>query len=370
MRTPSFAPASRRHFLGQLSAAGALALAPRLVRAADAPARKLGVALVGLGSYSTGQLGPALRLTKLCRLAGVVTGSPEKGRRWAQEYGFPETSIYNYETMGRLAKNPDIDIVYVVTPNALHLRDTIAAARAGKHVICEKPMAISVAECDAMIAACQEAKVRLSIGYRLHFDPFHEELRRLARTQEFGPFMKMDGGFAFVMGNMQWRAQKKWAGGGPLMDLGVYVIQEACMAAGAAPVAITARERPKRRPEFFVDVEESIDWTMEFPQGAKAVCYSSYNDNRNDFRAEAANGWYQIGPAYSYKGLRAATSKGPVDVAPLPSQQALQMDGFARAILDDKPSIVPGEMGRRDVAIIEAIFASAAAGGKRVEVKA
>jgi len=128
MRTPSFSPASRRHFLGQMSAAGALALAPRVLRAADAPVRPLGVALVGLGGYSSGQLGPALKLTKFCRLAAVVTGSPEKGKRWAKEYGFPETSIYGYDTMARMADNPDIDIVYVVTPNALHMRDTIAAA--------------------------------------------------------------------------------------------------------------------------------------------------------------------------------------------------------------------------------------------------
>jgi len=371
MRTPIPASvSSRRRFLAQLSAAGALTLAPRALFGADQPARPLGVALVGLGSYSTGQLGPALKLTKLCRLAGVVTGSPEKGKRWAKEYGFPETSIYSYDTMARMADNPDIDIVYVVTPNSLHARDTIAAAKAGKHVICEKPMAVSVAECDAMIAACREAKVQLSIGYRLHYDPFHEELRRLQRTQEFGPFMKMDGGFAFTMGSKVWRAERKWAGGGPLMDLGVYVIQEACMATGATPMAITAKERPKQRPDFFVDVEESLDWTMEFANGATAVCYTSYNDNRNDFRAEAKGGWYEVGPAYSYNGLRAATSRGPVDVAPLKSQQALQMDGFARAILDRKPSIIPGEMGRRDMTVVEAIYASAAAGGKRVEVKA
>ena len=370
MRTPPSTPAaSRRHFLGQLSAVGALSLAPRALFAADGPARPLGVALVGLGGYSSGQLGPALKLTKLCRLAGVVTGSPEKGRRWAKEYGFPETSIYGYDTMARMADNPDIDIVYVVTPNSLHARDTIAAAQAGKHVICEKPMAVSVAECDAMIAACQAAKVRLSIGYRLHYDPFHEELRRLVRTQEFGPFLKMDGGFAFTMGNMQWRAQRKWAGGGPLMDLGVYVIQEACMAAGAAPVAITAKERAKQRPEFFADVEESLDWTMEFANGAKAVCYTSYNDNRNDFRAEAKDGWYEVGPAYGYNGLRAATSRGSVDVEPLKSQQALQIDAFARDILAGRPSLVPAEMGRRDMAIVEAIYASAAAGGQRVAVK-
>ena len=371
MRTPFLTPpVSRRHFLAQLSAAGALALAPRSLLAAPSPARPLGVALVGLGGYSTGQLGPALKLTQHCRLAGVVTGSPEKGKRWAKEYGFPETSIYGYDTMARMADNPDIDIVYVVTPNALHARDTIAAARAGKHVICEKPMAVSVAECDAMMAACREAKVKLAIGYRLHYDPFHEELRRLVRTQEFGPFLKMDGGFAFTMGNMQWRAQRKLAGGGPLMDLGVYVIQEACMAGGAAPVAITAQERPKRRPEFFADVEESLDWTMEFANGARATGYTSYNDNRNDFRAEAKGGWYEVGPAYSYGGLRAATSRGPVDVAPLKSQQALQIDDFARAVRDDQPSIIPGEMGRRDMVIVEAIYASAAAGGKRVEIRA
>ena len=256
MNTPLVFPTvSRRRFLGQLSTAGVLALAPRSLLALDPARRKLGVALVGLGGYSSGQLGPALKLTEHCRLAGVVTSSREKGARWAKDHGFPETSIYGYDTMARMADNPDIDIVYVVTPNGLHAEHAIAAAKAGKHVICEKPMANTVADCDAIIAACRAAGVKLSIGYRLHFDPFHEELRRLVRTQEFGPFMKMDGGFGFTMSRPQWRAEKKLAGGGPLMDLGVYVIQETFMAAGAAPVAITARELPKKRPEFFRDVE-------------------------------------------------------------------------------------------------------------------
>ncbi|HEY8993808.1 MAG TPA: Gfo/Idh/MocA family oxidoreductase, partial [Lacunisphaera sp.] len=320
--------------------------------------------------YSRGQLGPALKLTEHARLAGVVTGSKEKGRQWAAEYGFPESSIYGYDTMGRLADNPNIDIVYVVTPNGLHAEHAIAAAKAGKHVICEKPMANTVAECDAILAACKAAGVRLSIGYRLHFDPFHEELRRLVRTQEFGPFMKMDGGFAFVMGSPQWRATKKLAGGGPLMDLGVYVIQETLMATGEVPpVAITARELPKKRPEFFVDVEESLEWTMEFANGARCQGYTSYNDNRNNFRAEAAGGWFEVGPAYSYRGLAAATSRGKVAVTPPASQQALQIDDFAKCVRDNLPTRVPGEMGRRDMVMVEAIYASAAAGGKRIEVK-
>ncbi len=366
MNTPSV---SRRQFLGTISAAGALAVAPRTLLAA-ADQRKLGVAIVGLGGYATGQLRPAMKLVKNCRLAGVVTGSREKGNKWAAEFGFPESSVYSYDTMSQLAGNPDIDIVYVVTPNGLHAQHVIAAAKAGKHVITEKPMANTVADCDAMIAACKTAGVKLSVGYRLHFDPFHEKLRRLVKTQEFGPFTKMDGGFAFVMGTMQWRAQKKLAGGGPLMDLGVYVLQETMMATGGVtPVAITATELPKKRPEFFVDVEESIKWTMEFANGTTATGYTSYNDNRNNFRAEAKGGWFEIGPAYSYSGLRAATSLGPVDAIPLKSQQALQIDDFARCVRDGLDSRVPGEMGRRDMVMVEAIYASAAAGGKRVEVK-
>ena len=337
--------------------------------AADAPARQLGVALVGLGNYSTGQLGPALRATKHCRLAGVVTGSPAKGAQWARNYGFSEKRVYGYADMARLADNSDIDIVYVVTPNGLHAEHAIAAARAGKHVICEKPMANTVPDCDAILAACAAAQVRLSIGYRLHFDPYHEELRRLVRTREFGPFRKMRGSFAFQMGSHQWRATKGLAGGGALMDLGVYVIQESCMAAGAAPVAVTARERPKRRPEFFRDVEEALDWTLEFADGARSEGFTSYNDNGNDFRAEAAGGWFEVAPAFSYTNLRGATSRGALRFHPPVNQQALQMDDFAQCILTGRATPVPGEMGRRDLCIVTAIYESAA-NGRRVEIKA
>ena len=187
---------------------------------------RLGVALIGLGGYSGGALAPALRLTEHCRLTGVVTGSPEVGRTWATDHGFSENSIYDYGSMARMADDPAIDIAYVVTPNALHGEHAIAAARAGKHVICEKPMANTVAECDAILDACRTAGVRLSIGYRLHFDPYHEELRRLVRTGELGPFTRMSGGFSAVMTRPQWRAERALAGGGPLMDLGIYVVQE------------------------------------------------------------------------------------------------------------------------------------------------
>lgn len=331
--------------------------------------RKLGVALVGLGAYATGQLGPALRVTEHCRLAGVVTGSRDKGLRWAREHGFPESSVYGYDTMERVADNRDIDIVYVVTPPGLHAEHSVAAAKAGKHVACEKPMATTVAECDAIIAACKAAGVKLSIGYRLHFDPLHEEVRRLARTRELGAFTAMSGAFAFTMQRPQWRAQKKLAGGGPLMDLGIYVVQESCMAAGADPVAATAREPGKKRPEFFTEVEESIAWTLEFPGSARAEGFTSYNEAGNRFRAEAPGGWIELAPAFNYGGNAGRTSRGPI-VFTAVNQQAAQMDDFALCVREGRESRVGGAMGRRDLAIVEAIYASAAAGGARVAVSA
>jgi glucose-fructose oxidoreductase len=364
---------SRRTFLQSLAlGSAALALpghAPAQPAAATAtPTRKLGIALVGLGGYSHGQLAPALKLTQHCQLKGVVTGSREKGLKWANEFGFPERNIYNYDTMAAIADNRDIDIVYVVTPNALHAQHVIAAAWAGKHVICEKPMANTVADCNAMISACRVNKVKLSIGYRLHFEPHHQEMMRLARERDFGPFMKMTGGLAFPIQRRVWRVEKAMAGGGPLMDIGIYCIQAACMAANATPVAITAREHPKKRPEFFRDVEETIEWAMEFADGAKAELITSYNMGMDRFRAEAERGWIQFEPGFGYGGFKVSTSKGPLNLPVPPTHQAGQMDDFAQCVREDRPTRVPGELGRRDMVIIEAIYA-AAASGKRVEVK-
>ena len=277
MKTPrKDNPVSRRQFIGQLSAAAAVALSARGARAADTPVQKknLGIALVGLGSYSEGRLAPALQETKHCHLAGVVTGSREKGLAWARKYGFSERNVFGYDTISQIAGNPDIDVVYVVTPNSLHARDCIAAAKAGKHVITEKPMATSVADCDAIIGACRDAGVRLMVGYRLHYEPHTVELCRLAREKVFGPFMKISSENGFEMGSEAnaentWRLNKKLAGGGPLMDMGVYVVQAVCMTkAEAPPVAVTANFGPVTRPKVFSEVEEEINWTMEFADGA------------------------------------------------------------------------------------------------------
>lgn len=372
MNTPTTPGISRRRFIRNSSlAASAFALGSRLWGAdatATPPVKKLGVALLGLGSYATGQLRPALAETKLCELKGVVTGSPDKGAAWAKKFNFSAKNVYNYDTMDRLADNPDIDIVYVVTPNALHAGHVIKAAKAGKHVICEKPMATSVADCDAMIAACSVAKRSLSIGYRLHFDPYHQKMVSLAADPNFGPFTKLSGENGFTLGGDQWRIHHPLSGGGPLMDMGIYVVHAACMATIANPVAVTAKERPKLHPEIFRDVEEALDWTMEFPGGATAECQTSYVKNYGHFHAEGAKGWIDFPSAFNYGGMRMNTSTGPITFPPM-RQQSAHMDAIAQSILDKKDSPTPGELGRRDMVIIEGIYASAANGGKRVELK-
>jgi len=351
-------------FVGS-GAAGSLAA--EIAEATKGGERKLGVALMGLGLYSRGQLGPGLLRTKVCRFAGVVTGSPGKGASWSRQYGFPEKNIWNYDTIHEIAGNPDIDIVYVVTPNVLHAEHVIKVAAAGKHVICEKPMAGSVADSDAMIAACAKANVKLSIGYRLQFDPHHIELDRLAREMDFGLLNRMSGEHSWTVMERAWRIEKSLSGGGPLMDVGIYVIQAACRGAMGQPVAVTARELPKTNPSLFNDVEETIEWTMEYPGGVTCEASSSYARNANRFRAEGARGWIRMEPAYAYGDIGMTTSRGPFNCPAVP-QQSLQMDDFASCILTGRESPVAGSMGRDHMAIIEAIYRSAADGGRRTEV--
>lgn len=367
------ASSSRREFLRRLWL-GTVALATGIARGSQKQTpekdRRLGVALLGLGRYASGELAPALSQTKRCYLAGVVSGHPEKAEKWAVTYNLKRKNIYNYENLEQIADNPDIDIVYVVTPPALHPEYTIRAAKAGKHVISEKPMATSVADCDRMIAACKAKKVKLAVGYRLHYDPYHQQLMRLARELDFGPFLKMNGDRGFVLGSRAWRIDKTLAGGGPMMDIGIYIVQGACMAAnGATPVSVTAQEEPKKKPELFNEVEETIRWTMDFPNGAKCEAVTSFNHVADKFRVEGTKGWLEFPEhAFAYRGIVCETSRGALNYPPM-SQQAALMDDFADSILGRREHRVPGELGRRDIQIITAVY-EAARTGKRVPVRA
>jgi glucose-fructose oxidoreductase len=345
----------------------AAAVAAEVEEASRGGERKPGIVLMGLGLYSCGELGPALHRTKICRLAGVITGSREKGEAWSREFGFPERNVWSYDTMGAVAQNPDVDIVYVVTPNGLHPEHVIRMAEAGKHVICEKPMANTAADCEAMLAACSKANVRLSIGYRLHYDSYHIELDKLARDKDFGNLNTLSGEHSWIFKNRAWRIEKTLSGGGALMDVGIYVIQAACRAARGQPIAITATELPKTNPELFNEVEETLEWTMEFPGGVTCRAISSYARENAFFRAEGPRGWIQMDPAYAYRGIRVSTSRGVLSYPEVP-QQALQMDDFASCILTGREPPVPGSMGRDHLKIIDAIYKSAGTAGRRVTI--
>ncbi|GGH02952.1 Gfo/Idh/MocA family protein [Mucilaginibacter phyllosphaerae] len=351
---------SRRKFIRNSSiSAGALLLGPALSGlAAATPAKRLGIALVGLGGYSSGQLAPALQKTSNCYLAGIVTGTPSKAVEWSKKYNIPQKNIYNYQNFDDIAKNPDIDIVYIVLPVFMHKEYTIRAAQAGKHVICEKPMALNAAECREMIAACKKANRLLSIGYRLHFEPHTQEVMRLGQKQILGKVTQLEtaNGFTYNGDPNAWRIKKALAGGGGLMDMGIYAIQGARYTLGQEPIAVKATQE-KTRPELFKDVDETVFWELKFPGGQKVTGKSSYNHDWGYLRAKTEKGSFELEPAYGYGGLDGKINGKPMQI-PNNAQQAAQMDDFATCVNLKKQSRVPGEEGLKDMKVVDAIYRS------------
>lgn len=359
---------SRRIFIQKLSAgAGAMLLANRL-SAESKEDKKLGVALVGLGNYSTNQLAPALLQCKQCYLAGIVTGTPEKAEKWSKQYNIPKQNIYNYQNFDEIQNNPAIDIIYVVLPNSMHAPFTIRAAKAGKHVICEKPMALNVKECEQMIQACQEAKVHLSIGYRLYFEPHHLEMRRLGTEKTLGGVKMLESSLGFQMADPQsWRLNKDLGGGGAIMDLGVYCIQGARRTLGELPTSVTAQGYV-RDEAVFKGIYEMMMFQMEFPSGAISNSTTTYTSYIDRLYVTTGYRWFGLEPSYNATGAKGSTSEGKMEFETLPFQQITQMDNFADCILKGKKSTASGEEGLIDLKIIEAIKLSAAK-GKKVNLK-
>jgi len=328
----------------------------------------LGIALVGLGNYAGAQLAPALLQTGNCYLAGIVTGTPSKIPVWKEKYNIPDKNIYSYETFDSIKDNSDIDIIYVVLPNSMHAEYTIRAAKAGKHVICEKPMALTVEDCDKMIAACKQAGKSLSIGYRLHFEPYNREMVRLGTKKIYGDIKKIIAGFGFLIDDpTQWRLKKAFAGGGPMQDLGIYCVQGICYTTGLEPIAVTAQEGPKTIADKFSEVEQSLKWQFEMPGGIIAEGEASYGYDLNFLKAEAGKGAFELSPAYNYDGLKGKIGETPMNF-PNVNQQAKQMDGIALSIKKNQTSIVPGDIGKRDVKIIAAVY-EAMRTGKKITIK-
>ena len=357
---------TRRNFL-KTTTASALALAfPGIL--IPRQKKRLGVALVGLGYYSRDLLAPALQMTEHCYLAGIVTGSPHKIPTWQRQYQIKDQNVYNYDNMQDIANNPDIDVIYIVLPTGLHAKYAILAANTGKHVWCEKPMARTAAECQQIIDACAKNKVKLSIGYRMQHEPNTQKVISFASTKPYGKIQDLKAEAGYYDGRSDHWKFKKAMGGGAMYDMGVYPLNAVRYATQEEPLAVLKAAHSTNRPSIYTEVDETTTFTLEFPSGAIANCKTSFGENLNHLRVDCQRGWYELKPFQSYSGVRGRTSDGKALDAYIPNQQARQMDDDALAILHNKPVIVPGEEGMRDIRIVEAIYQSAAQ-GKRVDLR-
>lgn len=393
-------PISRRSFLGHTATAGlAYTAAPALlglstrVNAQTAREGKLGVVLCGLGGFSTVSIAPELASAKNTYLAGVVTGDPaNKGKAWAAQYGFPEKNIFTYEDMPRLADAKDVAIVHVVTPNSLHAAHSIAAAQAGKHVMVEKPMATSSADCQAMIAAAKAAGVQLGVSYRLLWEPHHLKAIELIAGGAVGT--PANGSYEFSWGYAagladpvrrksikQWLLDPKMTGGGALFDTGVYPIQAACYLTGKTPVSVRGFASTRHKDLFPAGVEETMSFELLFDDGFQAVCRASYSGNFHQCTTYGPKGVVEVLPGMPVGSVFGQSGNGKVNAKRLvvnrkeveaenTLQLGVMLDEFARAIVEKRPFKADGAMGLRDVRIAEAVYASVAQGGKSVAITA
>ncbi len=330
------------------------------------PARTFGYAVVGLGGLSLSDILPAFANTKRARLTGLVSGSVDKARSLAAQYGVPDKGLYSYDTYDRIADNPDIDAVYIVLPNNMHAEYTVRAHKAGKHVLVEKPMANTVKECDEMIAAAAAAKKHLAVAYRLRFEPYTQAMIKMARGNEYGRTKVVLCEAGFNIGNPeQWRLTKKMGGGGSMMDIGIYAVNAARYLSGEEPTEVFGYEYSTPGDPRFREVEETITFNMRFPSGTLANCVSSYGTNLNRFRVHAEKGSFEMEPAYSRRALGLRVFRGNVvETRSMrePDHFAAMMDHLAECAATNTRPIIDGEDGRNDMRVIEAIYESVKAG--------
>lgn len=332
--------------------------------------KQLRIVFCGLGSYAN-RCAEAAKDCKNVKVVGAISGTPSKLAEWQTKYGISKENCYSYETMDAIKNNPNIDAVYITTPNSLHHSQTLKVAAAGKHVLCEKPMAINAKEGAEMIAACKAANVKLLIGYRMHLEPKTLEIIRMRKDGELGKILFFQGLCGFRIGDpTQWRLNKKLAGGGSMMDIGIYAVNGARYMVGEDPIWVTAQETKTDKVKFKEGVDETITFQFGFPSGAMASCLSTYAMNGLDkFYLNGEKGFAEMQPSTGYGPIKGRTHKGEL-THPHVTHQTVQLDEMAAMIFEGKQPVVPvdGEEGLKDMVIIDAIF-KAARTGKKVMIK-
>ncbi len=341
-----------------------LTLAAARLPAAPA-AKPVGYAAIGLGTISD-IFSRGCQKSSSAKITALVTGHPDKGKQWAARLGVPETSIYSYENFDRIRDNKEVDAVYVGLPNSMHREYTLRAAAAGKHVLCEKPMAISSAECREMIDGCRKANVKLMIAYRCHYDPTHLAARRIVQSGALGQLQSFEGGFGFDAHPNQWRLTRQFGGGGSLLDVGIYPLNAIRFFTGEEPASFTAvtstRDQASGR---FRDMEQTIHFTMKFPSGITASVASSYGAQIAGFvRINGEKGTIELAPAFDYTGIKLRSWSPNIEAAAASSDVdtfhfQLEAEHFADCIRNHREPNTPGEEGLKDFLAMEAIYRAA-----------
>ncbi len=341
-------------------------------RVPDPPAKKLGWAIVGLGNLAINQILPAFAKCEKSKVVAFVSGHPDKANKLALRYGVNPKNIYNYQNYNTIRDNPEVDIIYIVLPNGMHAEYTIRGSQAGKHVLCEKPMANTPQDCQAMIDAGRKANRKLMVAYRCRYEPFNQAMIKAAREQELGPIKVIVADHGFNIGDPnQWRLKKDMAGGGCLMDIGIYSLQATRYITSEEPAEVNAMSYSTPGEVRFKEVEETINFQLRFPSGVLANCTSSYGySGQNRYRVITTKGWFELEPATSYTGLRMHVRRGNTTeerILPQIDHFAAEMDHMSDCVMNDKEPLTPGQEGLRDLKIMMAIY-EAARGGKTVKL--
>ncbi|HWD00175.1 MAG TPA: Gfo/Idh/MocA family oxidoreductase [Candidatus Sulfopaludibacter sp.] len=345
----------------ELARIAGIGLASRLL--GQEQGRQIGYCMVGLGRISMQHFMPALKTTKYSKLTAVVSGHRDKAEKMAAQYGLPDKNIYSYDNYDSIAGNKEIDAVYIALPNSMHAEYTIRAAKAGKHVLCEKPMSTSVADAEAMIAACKTANKKLMIAYRCQLEPVNLHAIQLIRDGKLGKVQAIESANGFNIARNEWRYTRKLGGGGPLMDMGIYSLNACRYLTGEEPSEIRAEASVIDHDGRFDEVEENLSFTLKFPSGVVASCNTSYGCNMPGFyRVHASRGGISMEAAFGYQGQHlTAQMQGqpPVDDTAQdrdPSHFVRQADHFSECILQDKTPVAPGEEGLRDMRLMDQIY--------------
>ena len=330
--------------------------------------KRVGYAVVGLGRISQRAVLPAFRHSKKAKLVAVVSGDLKKAKRLAARFGASEW--YTYDEYDRCLANPDVHAVFIATDNGSHARYSVRAAEAGRHVLCEKPMATTVEECQQMIRACRENKVRLMIAYRKYFEPASLALKKLITSGKLGKLKLIHSAFTiFLPANRKvpvWHFDHKVAGGGSLVDLGVYCVNTIRWLTGKEPVEANAYAWTTD-PARFSSVEESIAFQLKFPGALFVQGSASFGAGQANFlKVFGEKGWAALDPAFAFEEERRLFGKiggrwferrfKVVD------EFALELDALADGIRRGRDPEPDGREGLRDVVVMQAIYQAAGEG--------